>query len=185
MRLTDGAGDRVARGSKVGIEGRIDNQRQGSTSTAGDSRGIGCSNGMAFSPDRKRFYYTDSFAHSIYSFDYCVDDGTLSNQAVFATFADADGMPDGATMDADGCLWSALWDGASIVRLTPAGRIDARIVFPVPKTSSLAFGGEGYADIYITTAGGNAKPEEGDLAGALFRVRTGVRGTPEFLSRVA
>jgi D-xylonolactonase len=147
--------------------------------------GIGCSNGMAFSPDRKRFYYTDSFAHSIYSFDYCVEDGTLSNQAVFATFADADGLPDGATMDADGCLWSALWDGGCIVRLTPAGGIDARIVFPVPKTSSLTFGGEGYADIYVTTAGGNAKPQEGDLAGALFRVRTGVRGTPEFLSRVA
>ena len=147
--------------------------------------GVGCPNGMAFSLDRKRFYHTDSFARSIYCCDYSVEDGSLSNRVIFATFPEDGGLPDGATIDADGCLWSALWDGSCIVRLTPAGDVDARIRFPVPKMSSLTFGGDDYADLYVTSAGGNAKAAEGALAGALFRLRTAVKGVPEFLSRVA
>ncbi len=146
--------------------------------------GIGCSNGMAFSLDRKTFYYTDSFARTIYRFDYNVDNGAISNQRVFAKFEESDGFPDGATLDAGGRLWSALWDGAGIVRLSPEGLIDRRIPLPARKTSSLAFGGEDYSDIYIATAGGNTKGEDGALAGALFRLKGQGRGVPEFFSRV-
>lgn len=147
--------------------------------------GIGCSNGMAFTQDQKGFYHTDSFAREIYLFDYNIDDGTLSNQRVIASFADSIGLPDGATLDADGRLWSALWDGACIVRLLPDGHIEKRIMLPTPQVSSLTFGGEDYSDIYITTASGNCKDKNEMLAGALFRVRTQVRGVPEFLSRVS
>jgi D-xylonolactonase len=145
---------------------------------------IGCSNGMAFTPDRKGFYYTDSFARKIYHFDYNADHGTLHNQRVFAHFEESDGLPDGATLDADGRLWSAFWDGGCIRRLDASGEVDLEISLPVPKTSSLTFGGENYRDIYITTAGGDRKLAEGPLAGALFRLRTEARGVPEFFSRI-
>lgn len=97
--------------------------------------GIGCSNGMAFTLDQKGFYYTDSFAHEIYLFDFNADDGSITNQRVFARFRESDGLPDGATLDGEGCLWSALWDGASIVRMNADGTIERRIGLPVRKVS--------------------------------------------------
>ncbi len=146
--------------------------------------GIGCSNGMAFTLDRKGLYYTDSLAYEIYFFDYNIEDGSISNQRVFAAFSEADGLPDGATLDADGRLWSALWDGYSFVRLSADGKIDERVILPTRKVSSVAFGGEDYSDLYVTTAGGNAKEENGASAGALFRVKAQTRGLPAFFSRI-
>jgi D-xylono/L-arabinono-1,4-lactonase len=146
--------------------------------------GIGCSNGMA-TLDQKGFYYTDSFAHEIYFFDYSAEDGSVTNRRVFARFRESDGLPDGATLDAEGRLWSALWDGASIVHINADGTIERRIPLPVRKVSSLAFGGEDYSDLYITTAGGNTRDKDGALAGALFRIRGLARGVPGFFSRVA
>src|ERR1035437_106509 len=143
---------------------------------------IGCSNGMAFALDQKSFYYTDSFAREIYIFDYDIEDGTISNQRIFAGFSESDGLPDGATLDAEGCLWSALWDGACVVRLNSSGQIDQRISLATRKASSLTFGGENYKDIYVTTAGGNTKQEDGPEAGALFRLKAQARGLPEFFS---
>ena len=146
--------------------------------------GIGCSNGMAFSQDRTRFYYTDSFAHAIYLFDYNADDGAIANQRIFAQFDPSGGFPDGCTLDAQGRLWSAFWDGGCIARLDSQGRIDKRIPVPVPKCASLTFGGDNFSDIYITTAGGHRKQEEAPLAGALFRLRCEASGLPEFFSRI-
>lgn len=145
---------------------------------------VGCSNGMAFDAVCKSFYYTDSFAREIYTFDYDIESGDIQNQKVFARFAEADGMPDGLTMDADGSLWVALWDGSGIVRLRSNGEIDRRIGLPAPKTSSLTFAGQDYRDLYVTTAGGNTKNEDGELAGALFRIRKQAQGVPEFCSNV-
>ena len=145
---------------------------------------IGCSNGMAFALDQKSLYYTDSFAREIYVFDYNIQDGAISNQRLFATFEESDGLPDGATLDAEGRLWSAFWDGACIVRFLPDAQIDGRVTFPARKTSSLTFGGDDYTDIYVTTAGGNTKQEDGEQAGALFRLKTQTRGVPEYFSRV-
>jgi D-xylonolactonase len=145
---------------------------------------IGCSNGMAFTLDRGGFYYTDSFAHEIYLFDYNAEDGSISNGRVFARFNEFDGLPDGATLDAEGRLWSAMWDGSCIVRFLPDGGIDERIVLPTRKVSSLTFGGEDYRDIYITTAGGNTREADGELSGSLLRVRGKLSGVPEFFSRV-
>jgi sugar lactone lactonase YvrE len=146
--------------------------------------GIGCSNGMAFARDQRSFFYTDSLAHVIYVFDYGVEAGSITNQRVFARLDDADGMPDGATLDSRGRLWSALWDGASVVRLREDGSVAERIALPTGKVSSVTFGGDDYRDLYITTAGGNA-PQPGDtMAGGLFRVRMDVAGMPEFLSRI-
>lgn len=145
---------------------------------------IGCSNGMAFTADRKGFYYTDSRAREIYRFQYNVEDGSISNRRVFVRFTDEDGLPDGATLDSEGRLWSALWGGSCIVRLSEDGTIAERITLPTAKVSSLTFAGDDYADIYITTAGGNHAAADSSTAGALFRMRTQVPGVPEFFSRI-
>ncbi|MGA8151375.1 MAG: SMP-30/gluconolactonase/LRE family protein [Terriglobales bacterium] len=146
--------------------------------------GIGCSNGMAFTLDRKGLYYTDSFEREIYLFDYNVQDGSITNRRVFARFAEVDGLPDGASLDSEGCLWSAMWDGACIVRFQPDGNVEKKIMLPARKVSSLSFGGSEYSDLYITTAGGNSKKEDGQLAGGLFRLEGQVPGLPEFFSRI-
>lgn len=146
--------------------------------------GIGCSNGMAFTLDRRGFYYTDSFAHEIYLFDYNIEDGSIKNRRVFARFDEAAGLPDGATLDSQGRLWSAMWDGSCIVRLSPEGDIEQKIAVPARKTSSLTFGGDDYTDIYITTAGGKTKESDGPSSGALFRVKAALPGVPEFLSHI-
>jgi len=113
----------------------------------------------------------------------CIADYSCHTAAVRRD-SESEGLPDGATIDADGRLWSALWNGACIVRLLPNGQIDKGISLPTRKISSLTFGGEQYGDNYITTAGGNTKHEDGALAGALFRRKTEARGRPEFFSRV-
>ena len=147
--------------------------------------GIGCPNGFGFTLDRKKMYFTDSFARSIWLFDYNQEQGTLSNRRAFIQTAESDGMPDGMTVDSEGYVWSALWDGSSIVRYTAEGKESQRIPIPAKKSSSLIFGGEDLSEIYVTSAGGTNKEAEGAAAGALFRLRPGVGGIPEFVSRIA
>lgn len=145
---------------------------------------IGCSNGMGFTPDRKRLYYTDSPKCEIYLFDYDQASGALNNQRVFVRTPEGEGFPDGMTVDAEGYVWSARWDGSMLVRYAPDGREVMRVRFPAKKVSSVVFGGPDYRDMYITTAGGDKKAENGTGAGALFRLRLGIQGVAEFPSRI-
>ena len=146
--------------------------------------GVGCSNGMAFTHDQQRMYYTDSYAHEIYIFDYDKQTGTLSNRQLFVKVSDDEGFPDGATIDAEGFLWSAMWDGSCLIRYTPDGKEERRIPIPAKKVSSLTFGGDSYSDIYITTAAGDQRGADDQYAGALFRLRTGIRGVKENFSMI-
>jgi len=146
--------------------------------------GIGTSNGMGFTPDRKQMYYTDSPKFELYRFDYEQATGALTNQRVFVKSPENEGFPDGMTVDAEGYVWSARWDGGCLVRFAPDGTEERRIQFPAKKVSSVVFGGEDYIDIYVTTAGGDKKATDGPGAGALFRLNLGIRGVPEFPSRV-
>lgn len=147
--------------------------------------GIGISNGIGFTPDRKRMYYTDSPTHNIYIFDYDIDTGEISNRRVFVHTGESDGIPDGMTVDAAGYVWSARWDGSSLVRYSPQGEQERRVWFPARKVSSVIFGGADYTDMYITTAGGKDKTAEGPGAGCLYRLNLGIQGKPEFRSRIA
>jgi D-xylonolactonase len=146
--------------------------------------GIGTSNGLGFTLDHKRLYYTDSPAYEIYVFDYDERTGSISNQRVFVRSAEADGYPDGMTVDAAGYVWSAHWDGSCLIRYTPEGVEERRIYFPAKQVSSVVFGGPTYEDMYVTTAGGHKKAELGAGAGALYRLRLGIKGLPEFRSRI-
>lgn len=146
--------------------------------------GIGTSNGMGLTLDRKQLYYTDSTAKKIYRFDYDRASGAISNQRVFVDSGDEEGVPDGMTVDAEGYVWSARWDGYRLTRYAPDGSEERRVLFPAKKVSSVTFGGPDYMDMYVTTAGGNNKAENGPGAGALFRLRLGIQGLPEFPSRI-
>jgi sugar lactone lactonase YvrE len=147
--------------------------------------GLGTPNGMGFTPDRSRMYFTDSHFRRIYLFDYDRRTGALSGQRVWLETPEGQGDPDGLTVDSEGFVWSAHWKGSAVYRYSPEGKEAERIEFPARKVSSLTFGGETFEDMYVTTAlDGGTRDAEGFGAGALFRCRPGVRGVAEFFSRV-
>lgn len=147
--------------------------------------GIGTSNGMGFTLDRRQMYYTDSVKREIYLFDYDMATGALSNQRVWVKIPEGQGSPDGMTVDADGHVWSARWGDSALYRYSPEGVVEQRFGFPALKVSSVIFGDEDFSTLYVTTAlNGGTQEAEGAGAGGLFRLRLGIRGLPEFYSRV-
>lgn len=139
-------------------------------------------NGLAFSPDDKLMYWSDSRRGQVFTFDYDIDSGAAWNRRLWLETDDSTGRPDGAAVDADGCYWSARFKGSRVIRFTPDGRIDREIRLPVSQVTMCAFGGSDLATLFITTAreglDENALAAE-PLAGALFAVDAGVAGLPE------
>lgn len=145
-------------------------------------RGTGCSNGMGFSPDLRTFYWTCSTRRRICAFDFDRASGTLSGERIFHQATDDEGFPDGMTVDRDGIIWSARWDGFAVVQHAPDGRVVRKFLFPVAKVSSLCFGGPSLDEFFVTTAGGIRGSNTAD--GSLYRWSAGVKGVPEFRSRI-
>jgi D-xylonolactonase len=144
--------------------------------------GTGCSNGMGFSPDLTTFYWTCTTTRRIFEFDYDRDSGAITNRRTFYQAIADEGLPDGLTVDAEGCIWSARWGGAAVVRHGPDGKVLDRIQLPVKNITSVCFGGGDLKDLYVTSAKDATK--SGELAGALFRIAVNTRGREEFKSRV-
>ena len=141
-----------------------------------------CSNGPAFSPDGRVAYLADSNGRAIYRLFIDLATGAVSPKTPFASIPAEAGMPDGMTVDAEGYLWNARWDGGRVVRHAPDGSVDREIVLPVPRVTSVAFGGEDLSTLYITTAStglSEAQLAAAPLSGSLFACRPGVRGLPE------
>jgi D-xylonolactonase len=88
------------------------------------------------------------------------------------------------TIDAEGCLWVALWDGGAILRFSPKGEAIMRVGLPAEKVTCPTFGGPDYRSLYVTTAGGDARSDAWPGAGALFRLSPAIGGVPEFRSRI-
>ncbi|MBZ9558891.1 MULTISPECIES: SMP-30/gluconolactonase/LRE family protein [unclassified Modicisalibacter] len=130
-------------------------------------------NGPAISADGTTLYHTDSPARTLYAFDIDAE-GDLVDKRVHLRFGEADGFPDGMTLDAEGGLWVAHWDGGRVTRFLPDGRRDREIVLPVSRVTCCTFGGDDLATLYITTAAVGCDDQQ--LAGALFAVRPGVQG---------
>ena len=146
---------------------------------------IGLSNGFGFSPDNSILYYTDSNSRIIYAIDYDSENGDLTNRRVLVRTPDDESVPDGMTTDADGFIWSARWDGRALYKYSPQGEELGKVVFPVRKISSIAFGGPDLATAWVTTAGGDNRGDiEGPLAGSLFSIDLGVTGRAPFRSRI-
>lgn len=112
---------------------------------------VAVSNGTGWSPDGRLMYYIDSPTRRIDVFDVG-DDRLPANRRPLATVEDGAGFPDGLTVDADGCIWVALWDGGAIRRYTPAGELDRVVELPVLRPTACTFGGPDLTDLYITTA---------------------------------
>jgi len=143
--------------------------------------GATVSNGIGWSPDGTRMYYNDSPMRRIDVFDYDQATGEASQRRMFADLSAERGFPDGLTVDADGCVWVAMFAGSTLRRFTASGRPDAVIPLPVSQPTSVAFGGPGMADLFVTTAYRDLTDEQRQgepLAGRLLRLRPGPVGLP-------
>lgn len=143
---------------------------------------IGVSNSIAWSPDDRTFYFADTMQRLIFAYDFDADAGAIANRRVFADCANAPGAPDGSTVDTEGYLWNAQWDGWRLVRYAPDGRIDRIIALPVQKPTSCMFGGRDLSTLYVTSAIWDLKGQELEAqpyAGGLLALDVGVRGLPE------
>jgi D-xylonolactonase len=145
-------------------------------------RGTGCANGMGFSADLTRFYWTCSTTRRIYLSDYERATGALRNRRLFYAAPESEGTPDGLTIDDEDFLWSARWGGHALIRISPDGERTDRVELPLPKVSSATFGGPHRDMLYVTTAGGD--PASGTADGTLYRLDVGVRGRPGYRSRI-
>ncbi|MEU0188397.1 SMP-30/gluconolactonase/LRE family protein [Streptomyces afghaniensis] len=128
---------------------------------------VAVSNGTGWSPDGRLMYYIDSSTRRVDVFDHA--DGRISGRRTLAVIEEGAGFPDGLTVDAEGCVWVALWQGSAVRRYTPGGELDRVIELPVPLVTACAFGGPDLTDLYVTTAR-TGLTEPPALAGSLFVV---------------
>ena len=139
-------------------------------------------NGMGFSDDGKTFYHTDSGKRTIFRYCYDVDDGSISEKAVFVTLIDDNGaVPDGMTVDAQGNVWTALWGGSGVRQYDPAGQLTNEIPLPANQTSSIIFGGEKLDGALVTSA---AVGREAGEDGGIWLIGPGCTGVEEFRASV-
>lgn len=144
-------------------------------------QGVCIPNSLSWSPDGATMYFADSLCHAIDAYAFDTHAGALGPRRTFAT-TEPPGFPDGATVDAEGFVWSAQFRASRVVRYAPDGRIDRTIAMPVDKPTALAFGGADLDLLYITTASQHMTPAElaaQPLAGALLVMDPGVCGLPE------
>lgn len=143
-------------------------------------QGIICSNALCWSPDGTVMYFGDSVRGLVWRWDFEPGSGAISNRRVFVEVPVSTGVPDGATVDADGFVWIAHWGGWRVVRYDPNGRIDRVVMLPVSQPSCPAFGGRDLMTLYVTSAAiGAAQPAKEPLAGGLFAMDVGVKGIAE------
>ncbi len=195
-RLNDGKCDRLGRFFAGGMDDKEELKICGLWRLDPDLRvtkaedGIICTNGPCWSPDNKTFYLADSFQGEIWSYDYDLGRGTLSNKRVFASFQNDPGVADGSTVDEEGCLWNAQVISGDLIRYAPDGSIDRRLGMPVKNITSVIFGGRNLDELYVTSMARVKHPAVHDrfakevrpqfLAGSLFRISgLGIRGIPE------
>lgn len=152
--------------------------------------GVSTGNGLAFSPDGRLLYCSDTKAHTIFVRDYAPETGAAGEPRVLRRFAprEADqplasygGRPDGAAMDAEGAYWVALFEGQRLLRLSPGGEVLAEIPLPARCPTMPAFGGPDLRTLYITTARQGRPADElaaQPLAGCVLQMRVEVPGLP-------
>ena len=145
-------------------------------------KGTGCSNGVGFSGDLERFYWTCSTTRRIFVSDYDRTTGEMRNRRVWYQAPEAEGTPDGLTLDVRDRIYTARWGGSSVLEMTEDAELVGRIDFPVSRVSSVCFGGPELDTLYVTTAGGREGATTPD--GTLYRVKLETKGRVEFRSRV-
>ncbi len=141
-----------------------------------------CSNGIAWSPDGRKMYHTESFRHAIFVCDFEPETGAISNRRPFATLdSNSGGFPDGLTVDADGFVWSNVVGPGQIRRYDPLGKIERVVQLPVPRATDCTFGGPDLKTLYVTSAREtmtDAQLAAAPLSGSLFAIDVDVQGLP-------
>ena len=186
-RFNDGKVDRAGRFWAGSMDDR-ESQSTGTLYRIGDDfgctvvdQGYKVSNGPAFSPAGDTMYENDSARQVTYAFDLD-GEGSASNRRVLIQFAEGDGYPDGMTVDSEGCLWIAFWDGWCVRRFSPRGELLQTIEMPVQRPTSCAFGGPKLDRLYVTSASRDLDGQALRMqpnAGGLFMLVPGVRGLEE------
>jgi sugar lactone lactonase YvrE len=187
MRLNDGRCDRQGRfwaGSMVldmglnAAEGTLYRYASGVAPYA-QLGGFITLNGLAFSPDGRTMYASDShpLVQQVWAFDYDIETGTPSNRRVFIDMKQYPGRPDGAAVDAEGGYWICANDAGLIHRFTPDGRLDRSLSVPVKKPTMCAFGGSRLDTLYVTSIRDDRS--EQSLSGGVFALNPGTQGLPE------
>jgi sugar lactone lactonase YvrE len=139
--------------------------------------GATISNGLDWSPDGSLAYYNDTATGRVDVFDYDPERG-FSNRRPLAVIPDGQGSPDGLTVDAEGCVWVAIYAGAAVHRYRPDGTLDGIVELPVTQITACTFGGDDLGTLFITTTRENLPPDVQPQAGAVFCHRPGVVGRP-------
>lgn len=142
---------------------------------------VGLSNGLDWTDDRRTFYFADSASGGVDAFETDPDTGDLGERRRWVTIPEADGVPDGLTLDSQGCLWLAVWGSGEVRRYSPDGRLDTVVRLPVTHVTCPVFGPDGV--LYITSAWSElpaasraAQPHAGDI----FACTPGVTGRPAY-----
>jgi sugar lactone lactonase YvrE len=140
------------------------------------------SNGLAWSPDGRTMYHTDTPTLTIHAWDFDAASGTPANKRVFARFAQETDRPDGGAVDSDGCYWTAFYRGGKVVRISPAGDVLAAFAVPAMCPTMCAFGGPDLSTLYVTSA--RQLRDDDELSrlprsGGIFAMPVQVPGLPE------
>jgi D-xylonolactonase len=146
------------------------------------------SNGLGFDPDLRKLYHAETGAETVWQFDYDRSTGQISDKTAFVDTSDEPGNPDGLTVDREGYVWICRWNGGWVTRHHPEdGTVTERVELPAKKVTSITFGGVSSDEAYVTTAVGKDGPDdEGNGAGALFRLRDlPAPGKHEYRSRIS
>jgi sugar lactone lactonase YvrE len=201
MLGSDGTGMRIAKQIDIGPEVRFNDGKCDAkgrfwvgTMDLQESRPLGClfvvdrdfsatkvldgitiSNGLAWSPNGENMFYIDSPTRRVLVFEYSKEEGKLGNIIGNIDLSSYTGVPDGLTVDSEGMLWVAMWEGSSVLRVDPQiSKVVGRIDLPVPRVTCPTFGGDDLATLYITTAHSETK----DVGGELFQVEVSTKGLP-------
>ncbi|WP_426193451.1 SMP-30/gluconolactonase/LRE family protein [Massilia sp. DWR3-1-1] len=189
MRFNDGRCDRQGRfwsgtmaldATLPPASGKLYRYSAGAGISAPVVSGLVTQNGLAWSPDGRTMYLSDSHASRqlVWAFDYDTASGTPSGQRVFVDMNGYPGRPDGAAIDVDGCYWTCANDAGQLHRFTPEGKLDRSITLPLAKPSMCSFGGADMTTMLVTSISTGA-PAGDLLAGAVLMLDAGVAGMPE------
>ena len=137
---------------------------------------IGISNTFVWSPAGDIMYFADSMEQCIWKYEFNVSNGTISKREIFVSLKGTDIYPDGSTIDIEGFLWNAQWNGSRIVRYAPNGEVDRIIALPVSKPTCCTFGGDKLQSLFITTASIDSK---NPMAGKTFVIDGIGQGIPK------
>jgi sugar lactone lactonase YvrE len=141
---------------------------------------FGICNTLAWSPDDRTMYFGDTL-DCIYAYDFEPASGTIASRRPFAR-VEGMGFGDGSTIDSEGFLWNARWDGGCVIRFAPDGSVDRVVEMPCRRVTSCCFGGDDLATLYVTTVRyglSEAELRDQPQAGGVFAIDAGVKGLPE------